>query len=146
MAAALQRLDFLPDDAGFFLGIPGRGDHHLLAGLALRAQRLAEPSLVVGDEMGGGGKDVAGGTVVALEPDHFGAGEILLETQDVVHLGAAPAVNRLVVVTNAADVLGRAPERALVIGRAALCLRSRPAGCAFHQQRGTAALAEQAQP
>ncbi len=50
----------------------------------------------------------AGAAVVALEPDDLGAGEILLEAQDVVHLGAAPAVDRLVVVADAADVLGQA--------------------------------------
>ena len=70
-------------------------------------QRLAEPALVVGDEARGGGEDVAGRAVVALQPDHLGAGKILLEAQDVVDLGAAPAVDRLVVVADAADV-GRA--------------------------------------
>ena len=47
------------------------------------------------------------GAVVALQPDHLGTGEIRLEAQDVVDLGAAPAVDRLVVVADAADV-GRA--------------------------------------
>ena len=50
---------------------------------------------------------MAGGAVVALQPDDLGAGEVLLEAQDVVDLGAAPAVDRLVVVADAADV-GRA--------------------------------------
>ena len=51
--------------------------------------------------------------VVAFEPDHGGAGKILLEAQDVVDLGAAPAVDRLVVVADAADVappLGEQPQ------------------------------------
>ena len=34
MAAALQLLDLLADDAGFLLEVPGRGDGDLLAGLA----------------------------------------------------------------------------------------------------------------
>jgi hypothetical protein len=59
----------------------------------------------VGDEVRGGGEDVAGGAVIALEPDDLGAGEVVLEAQDVVDLGAAPAVDRLVVVADAADVL-----------------------------------------
>ena len=54
---------------------------------------------------GGGGEDVGGRAVVALEPDDLGAGEVVLEAQDVVDLGAAPAVDRLVVVADAADVL-----------------------------------------
>ncbi len=105
VAVALQLLDLLADGAGFLLGIPGAGDGDLLARLVVGAQRLAEPALVVGDEMRGGGEDMAGRAVIALEPDHLGAGKILLEAQDVVDLGAAPAVDRLVVVADAADVL-----------------------------------------
>ncbi len=47
---------------------------------------------------------MGGRAVVALEPDDGGAREILLEAQDVVDLGAAPAIDRLVVVADAADV------------------------------------------
>jgi hypothetical protein len=59
-------------------------------------------------EVRGGGEDVPGGAVIALEPDDLGAGKVVLEAQDVVDLGAAPAVDRLVVVADAADVLERA--------------------------------------
>ena len=79
-------------------------DRDLVAELAVGEQRLAEAALVVRDQAGGGAEDVAGGAVVALEPDDGGAGEILLEAQDVVDLGAAPAVDRLVVVADAAEV------------------------------------------
>ena len=48
---------------------------------------------------------MGGGAVVAFEPDHLGAGEVALVAQDVVHFGAAPAVDRLVVVADAADVV-----------------------------------------
>ncbi len=77
----------------------------LLAALGLGPQRLAEPALVGLDQPRGGGEDVGGGAVVALQPHHLGAGEVALEAQDVVHLGAAPAVDRLVVVADAAEVL-----------------------------------------
>src|SRR5262249_17776433 len=70
----------------------------------LGAQRLAETSFVVGDEMRGGRQDVAGGAVVALQADHPRARKVVLEAQDVVDLGAAPAVDRLVVVADAADI------------------------------------------
>jgi hypothetical protein len=73
------------------------------------AQRLAEAAFIVGDEMRGGGEDVGGGAVVAFEADHLGAGKILVEAQDVVDLGAAPAIDRLVVVADAADVDLRHP-------------------------------------
>ena len=104
MAVALQLLDLFADGAGFFFRIPGAGDRHLLARHVVGAQRLAEPAFIVGDEMRGGGEDVAGRAVIALQPDHFGAGEIVLEAQDVVDLGAAPAIDRLIVVADAADV------------------------------------------
>ena len=106
VAAALQLLDLLADRARFLLGVPRRDDRDLLARLVLGAQRLAEPALVVGDEVRGGGEDVGGRAIIALQPDHLGAREVLLEAQDVVDLGAAPAVDRLVVVADAADVLG----------------------------------------
>jgi hypothetical protein len=61
----------------------------------------------MGDQMRGGGEDMAGRAVVALQPDDLGAGKIMLEAQDVVDLGAAPAIDRLVVVADAADVLRR---------------------------------------
>src|SRR5262245_3721179 len=58
----------------------------------------------MGDKMRGGGEDVAGGTVVALEADDPGARKIVLEAQDVADLGPAPAVDRLVVVPHATDI------------------------------------------
>ena len=108
MAVALQLLDLFADGARFLLGIPGAGDEDFFAGHVLGAQRLAEPAFVVGDQMRGGGENVSGRAVVALQPDNFGAGEIVLEAQDVVDLRAAPAVDRLIVVADAADVLGLA--------------------------------------
>ena len=48
---------------------------------------------------------MAGRAIVAFEADDLGAGEVVFEAQDVVDLGAAPAVDRLVVVADATDVL-----------------------------------------
>ena len=58
----------------------------------------------MGDEPGGDGEDVAARAVIALEPDHLGARKILLEAQDVVDVGAAPSVDRLIVVADAAKI------------------------------------------
>src|SRR5262249_32338172 len=104
LAAPLQLFDLLADGARFLLGIPGAGDGDLFAELVLGAQRLAEAALVMGDQVRGSGKDVAGGAVMALEANDGGAGEVVLEAQDVVDLGAAPAIDRLIVVADAADV------------------------------------------
>jgi len=40
----------------------------------------------------------------AKRGEALGAGEILLEFQDIAHLGAAPTIDRLIVIANAADV------------------------------------------
>src|SRR5262249_9013655 len=108
---ALELLDLLADGARLLLGVPAGRHLDLLARLVLGAQRLAEPALVVGDEVRGGGEDMGGGAVIALEADDLGAGKIVLEAQNVVHLGPAPAVDRLVVVSDAADVFERARRR-----------------------------------
>ena len=104
VALTLQRLDLVADGARLLSRIPGAGDGDLLAVLIVGEERLAEPALVVGDEVGRRRQDMARRAVVALQPDDDGAGEILLEAQDVVDLGAAPAIDRLVVVADAAQV------------------------------------------
>ena len=105
LAALLQRLDGLADGARLLVAVPALGDADLLAVLALGPERLAEAAGIVGDQARGGGQDVPGGAVVALQPDHLRAGEVLLEAEDVADLGAAPAVDRLVVVADAADAV-----------------------------------------
>ena len=107
LAALAQSLDVVADGARLLLVVPEGGDADALAHGVVGEERLAEAALVVGDEAGCRRQDVPGGAIVALEPDDDGVGEVALEAQDVVDLGAAPAVNRLVVVAHAADV-GRA--------------------------------------
>src|SRR5689334_1703733 len=104
MLLALKLFDVFADRAGFLLGIPRRDDANLFAVFALGAQRFAEPAFVVRNEMRGGGKDVAGRTIIAFEADHLRTGKILFKAQDVVHFRTAPSVDRLVVVADAADV------------------------------------------
>ena len=105
LALALEVLDVLADDAGFLVAIPVGAHGHGLAVLAVGVQRLAQPALVLGDEARSGAQDLWGGAIVALQPDHLGAGKILLEAQDVVDFRPAPAIDRLVVIAHAADVL-----------------------------------------
>ena len=100
----LLLLDILADDARFLLVVPAALDLDLVAERAVGAERLAETPLVVGDQPRGRAEDMPGRAVIALEPDDLGAGEVGLEPQDVVDLGAAPAIDRLVVVADAADV------------------------------------------
>ena len=103
-AGLAQGLDVLADGARLLLVVPHACNRYRLAHGTVGEQRLAEAALVVGDETRRRRQDVSGRAVVALQPDHGGAGEVRLEAQDVVDLGAAPAVDRLVVVADAADV------------------------------------------
>ena len=69
------------------------------------AQGLAQPALVVADQAGGGGQNGRRRAVIGLQPDDLGAGKVAFEFQDVADLGAAPGIDRLVVVADAADIL-----------------------------------------
>ena len=91
--SALEGLDLLADPAGFLLPVPVADQAHPLAGGGLGPQGLAQTRLVGVDHARGGGEDMGGRAIVLLQPDHLGAGKILLEAQDVADLGAAPAVD-----------------------------------------------------
>ena len=113
MALALQRLDLVADPARLLLGIPQGSDHDLVAVPGLGPQGLAEPAAIMRDHATGRTQDARRRAVVLLEPDHRGAGEVGLEAQDVADLGAPPAVDRLVVVADAAQIapgLGEEPQ------------------------------------
>src|SRR5215218_8166614 len=103
MLAPLELLDLLADGTGFLLRIPGSVDLHLdvVRIGAVGEQRLAKTTLIIGDQMGGGAKDMFSRAIVALELDDLGAGEILFKAQDIVDLRAAPAVDRLIIVADA---------------------------------------------
>jgi hypothetical protein len=118
-AAALVALDLLADPARFLGPVPDADDLDLVALAGVGPQRLAEPAGVVGDEAGGGGEDVRGRAVILLEPDDLRAGEVLLEAEDVGDLGAAPRIDRLVVVADAAQVAARLGEQLqpVILGR-----------------------------
>ena len=110
----VQPLDLLADGARLLVGIPGgmHGDLGILRVGPVGEQRLAEAAFIVGDQVRGGAEYVGRGAIVAFQADDGGAREILVEAQDVVDLGAAPAVDRLVVVADAADVDGGGDARA----------------------------------
>ena len=58
------------------------------------------PPRLLRDHRVGGGEDRLGGAVVLLELDHARVGEVLLEVEDVAHVGAPEAVDRLAVVAH----------------------------------------------
>ncbi len=104
MAGRALLLDDPYNRACLFLVVPHAHDGDFVAALAVGEERLAEAALVGGDEARGGRQNVARRAVVPLQAHDLGTGEIVFETQDVVHLGAAPAVDRLIVIADAADV------------------------------------------
>src|SRR5262249_60522960 len=66
---------------------------------ALGPEPFRRPLLVVADHVMGRIEDVLGGSVVLLEIYDFGLGVILLEVEDVPHVGSSKAVDALVVVS-----------------------------------------------
>ena len=77
----------------------------LLAVALCREQALVLALRVVAHHGVGGAQDVTRGAVVLLQLDGLAVFKVLLEVQDVGDIGAAPAVNGLVVVTHDHEVL-----------------------------------------
>ncbi len=69
MLLALELLDLFADRASLLLGVPGGMNMHLLVvGIrALGKERLAEPALVMGNQMRRRAEDMLGRAVVALQ-------------------------------------------------------------------------------
>ena len=107
---ALAGEDFLGDELGLLV-VAGHGDDaHGIAALAGGAEDLLAAAEVVSDQAVGGVEDGVGGAVVLLQADDLRVWEKALEFEDVGDFRAAPAVDRLVVVADDADVVGRADE------------------------------------
>ena len=66
---------------------------------------LAEPPLIAPDHTAGGREDMFGRAVILLQPNNLGPRKVLFKPQDVADFGAAPAIDRLIVISNATDVL-----------------------------------------
>ncbi len=75
---------------------------------------------IVGNHRAGGFENVLGGPVILFEPDHFGIREVALEIEDVADVGAAPAIDGLILVTHHADVLVGLGEQAHQVVLAAI--------------------------
>ncbi len=104
-ALAAQAVDVLGGEARLLVVVPDAAHGELAAVARVGVQGLAEAAEIVRDQLRGRAEDMARGAVILLQPDHMRAGEILLEAQDVVHFRAAPAVDGLVVVADATDVV-----------------------------------------
>ncbi len=90
---------------GFVFAIGRVVKADLAAALARRPQILSLALEVVGDNGGGCLEDGLGGAVVLLEADDLGLGKILFKVEDVIDVGSAPGVNRLVLIADGTEVM-----------------------------------------
>ena len=104
MTLPLQRLDLVADPPRLVLGVPQAAHDDLFAARGAGPQGLPEAAAVMRDDAARRREDFRRRAVVLLEPHHQRAREIALEFEDVADLGAAPAVDRLVVVANTAQI------------------------------------------
>ena len=96
----------------------------------LAPQPLGDAAAIVGDHRVGRRQDRLGRAVVLLELHHAGIGEVLLEVEDVAHVGSAEAVDRLAVVAHHRQVAMARDARTLVPARAPGARLRRAAGAA----------------
>ena len=94
-------------------------------------EEVLRPSVaVVLDHRIGCSEDRVRGAVVLLQRDRVGAGEVALEVEDVVDVGAAEAIDRLIGVTHAEHVRAAHPRAAAATGTArGSCPGTRRRGC-----------------
>ena len=107
----LQGLDLGRNGARLVGAVPVAVDAELLAVAGTCVKGLAEAAFIARDQPRRRREDMAGRTVILLQPDDGGARKVALEFQDVADLGAAPAIDRLVVVADAAQVALRAGQQ-----------------------------------
>ena len=97
--------EFTGDEFGFGEGVAAFEIFQIEAGAIFGAERFAEAIGVVGDDGAGGVENILGGAIVALELDDFGVAEIAREAHQDGDVGAAPAIDGLIFVTDDAEIL-----------------------------------------
>ncbi|MNM43662.1 hypothetical protein D3C81_545430 [compost metagenome] len=107
-----QALDGLDHVARFVVFVVGGIQRQWFAFAHVGPQLFAQAPAVVGDQRVGRLEDAAGGAVVLLQADHLGVGEVGRVLVDVLDLGAAPAVDRLVVIADRHQAVATCREQA----------------------------------
>ena len=104
--------DFARDEVSLVaFGHAGKVGDQFARGV-LGPQALFLALAIVADDRVGGGQDGFGRAVVLLELEDARLGKVALEVQDVANVGAAPAVDRLVLVADHAQVRAAGRKRA----------------------------------
>src|SRR6185369_16993390 len=75
-----------------------------VAGVGFGPQLLPLARLVVLHHGARRRQNVLGRAVILLQADRFSVGIVVLEIQDILDIGAAPAINRLVFIADYADI------------------------------------------
>lgn len=94
------RFNAVHHEAGFVELVEGAVNRNRFAVDAIGPQLFTQSPVVVLNQGVGRAQYVAGRTVVLLQTDGLRAGEIVEKALDVLHLRAAPAVDRLVVIAH----------------------------------------------
>lgn len=92
------RFNAVHNETGFVELVEGAVNRNRFAVDAIGPQLFTRAPVVVLNQGVGRAQNVAGRTVVLFQTDGLRAGEIVEEALDVLHLRAAPAVDRLVVI------------------------------------------------
>ncbi|MND34411.1 hypothetical protein D3C80_250260 [compost metagenome] len=106
MALTLRLFDRFANCAGFFFRIPcGMDFYFRIVGVrGFREQRLTEATFVMRDQMGGCTQNMCGRAVVALKLNDHCARKILVKAENIIHFRTAPAIDGLIVITDAAQI------------------------------------------
>ena len=107
-----KAFDGLGDEHALVFGIPSAEEADQLAATGVSPKGFAFARLVIGYHGAGGGEDILGGTIVLLEADGLSLGEVVLEIEDVLDIGAAPAIDGLIFVAHNTNVVVRFGEQA----------------------------------
>ena len=105
MLLAVQAFNVITHGAGFFHAVPMATHGDGCGFLFISMQGFAEARFILGDQARGGTKNIRRGAIVTFKTDHTSAGKILFKAQNVINLSAAPTIDRLIIITHAADVL-----------------------------------------
>ena len=105
------RHHFADDELGFVALVERPHDGDASPRRVRRAQRLAHALRVRADHDVGQLENLRRRAIVLLEAHDRGVGKVLVEVEDVPNVGAAPAVDRLIVVADDAHVAVAAAEQ-----------------------------------
>jgi hypothetical protein len=86
------------------MGIAGFVENEVAPWAASGLELLADAAWIAGYDCGGGVQNGLAGAIILLDAKDFGAREILGKAQDDAGIGAAPAVDGLVVVADDAQI------------------------------------------